>query len=100
DMGSVVLVVEEVVQVVTTDTNQGAGDVIHGDEGQDIILAGAGNDYVEGGQGNDTVLGDFGEVDLRNGVALLKTEDGDQNAYGNDEINLGSGNDRVLGGLG
>ncbi|MBL4832198.1 MAG: hypothetical protein JKY55_20255, partial [Aliivibrio sp.] len=100
DMGIVTLVAAEVSQVFTTDTNQGAADNIHGDEGNDIILAGAGSDYVEGGQGNDMVLGDFGEVDLRNGAVLLKTEDGDQHAYGDDEIHLGSGNDRVLAGLG
>ncbi len=100
DMGTVKLVSAEISQVFTTDSNQGAADNIYGDEGHDIILAGAGSDYVESGQGNDTVLGDFGDVDLRNGVVLLKTEDGDQPDYGDDEIHLGSGNDRVLAGLG
>ncbi|WP_117236182.1 LEPR-XLL domain-containing protein [Vibrio maerlii] len=100
DMGTITLDSGIVVLVASSDTSLGDADEIYAQEDNDIVIAGAGSDLVKGSTGNDSILGDFGEVDLRNGTAVLKTEEGDQNAFGDDTIHAGSGNDRVLGGLG
>ena len=49
--------------LVTVVPQNGVGDTIHGDLGNDILFGGAGSDTITADAGNDLVFGDFGEVD-------------------------------------
>ncbi|WP_283206900.1 calcium-binding protein, partial [Methylorubrum podarium] len=99
DMGVVAFENGLVRDVYTTDERRGAGDVIRGGDGDNIVLGGAGRDEITTGKGADLTLGDFGEASFTGGrpvrVATLNPNRGDD-----DTIDAGDGDNVVLGGFG
>ncbi|MHC4561200.1 MAG: hypothetical protein ACYS8X_00330 [Planctomycetota bacterium] len=80
----------------------GAGDTIHGGNGDDVILGGAGGDTILGQLGQDVIVGDSGYIDY-------VTDDGDAadidvitttdpTVGGADDISGGDDNDIILAG--
>jgi len=49
-------------------TRSAYGDIIQGDNGNNVIDGGAGDDFLFGGGGNDTLIGGFGDDILRGGA--------------------------------
>ncbi|BAU91131.1 GLUG domain-containing protein [Methylorubrum populi] len=114
DMGVVAFENGLVREVYTTDERRGAGDIIRGGDGDNIVLGGAGRDEIITGKGADLILGDFGEASFTGGrlvrVATLNPNRGDDDSidagngdnvilggFGSDTISAGSGSDVVLG---
>jgi Ca2+-binding RTX toxin-like protein len=114
DMGVVTFENGLVREVYTTDERRGAGDVIRGGDGDNIVFGGAGRDEITTGKGADLILGDFGEASFTGGrlvrVASLNPNRGDDDTivagdgdnvilggFGSDTITAGSGADVVLG---
>jgi Ca2+-binding RTX toxin-like protein len=101
-----ILTTGNVVAAQTVRADNGAGDSISGDNGQDIVLAGTGRDTVRGGADVDIILGDNGVVTLAAGaeagasVAERVTRIATTNPLlsGNDVVNGDDGNDVILGG--
>jgi Ca2+-binding RTX toxin-like protein len=99
DFGTVLFSQGQISSVATTFPTFGAGDMIDGDEGADLIVAGAGNDTVDGGAGNDIIVGDFASVTLSKGNVVTLTST-DANLGGNDSLAGGAGDDLIIGGFG
>ncbi|MFF9468200.1 MULTISPECIES: hypothetical protein [unclassified Methylobacterium] len=114
DMGVVTFENGLVREVYTTDERRGAGDVIRGGDGDNIVFGGVGRDEITTGKGADLILGDFGEASFTGGrlvrVASLNPNRGDDDTivagdgdnvilggFGSDTITAGSGADVVLG---
>ena len=79
-----------------------AGDTIFGDAGNDTLNGSGGNDVVLGGDGNDTLRGGAGSDSLDGGAdndLLVGQGGGDLllGGTGNDTVNGGVGNDSMLG---
>ena len=99
DMGVVAFENGLVHAIYTTDERRGAGDVIRGGDGDNIVFGGAGRDEITTGSGSDLILGDFGEASFTDGhlvrVASLDPTRGDD-----DTITAGDGDNIILGGFG
>ena len=78
----------------TRNSDDGAADLIRGNDGNDIIIGGQGGDLITGGAGDDDIIGGH------NGNLVLAAP-GAGNALGGhdgaDKIDAGSGNDTVAG---
>ncbi|MFD2175254.1 M10 family metallopeptidase C-terminal domain-containing protein [Rhodobacter lacus] len=76
----------------------GAGDTVHGGEGQDTILTGAGDDLVYGDAGNDKIVTGAGNDTVSGGAGDDSITLGDGDDSFTDSAD--AGNDRVRGGAG
>ena len=76
--------------------SEGFGDVLIGDNGNNVLEGLGGDDTLVGGLGNDTLLGGLG-VDTLDGGAGDDQLSGDK---GNDRLVGGAGNDKLDGGIG
>jgi Ca2+-binding RTX toxin-like protein len=82
----------------TRNSELGAGDILGGDEGDDIILGGTGGDAADGGDDNDIVIGDQGKVVRDADLNILLATITEATVGGIDTLRGGSGNDVVIGG--
>jgi len=81
-----------------------SGDILEGEDGNDLLTGGYGNDYIRGGDDNDVLYGDHGNDDLSGGSDndVLHGGEGDDHLVGdsgNDYLEGDSGNDDIFGGL-
>src|SRR3989344_3821814 len=77
-------------------------DVLHGTNGNDLILAFEGNDIVNASNGDDVLIGGDGNdvIDGSNGDDRINGGEGNDKilaSNGNDQIDAGGGNDQVEG---
>ena len=103
DSGKVIRSSTNVVQrILSTDTDAGCADTIHGGEDNDILIGGAGNDTINGNSGSDVILGDSGVVvredpDAADDNDIFTTS---STVGGADTISGGTGADIILGEFG
>ncbi|MEW6155801.1 MAG: hypothetical protein AB1813_00100 [Verrucomicrobiota bacterium] len=84
---------------VATIGANGSGELLNGDNGDDVLVGGVGSDTLNGGSDHDLILGDNGSLDYTNGVLVSATsETGNGGAL--DFIYGESGDDRILAGDG
>ena len=101
------------IEIRTSDPDEGDDDVIFASDGDDVVLGGAGSDLILAGEGHNIVLGDEGRITYQTGTGLrdritsrdlneagFAPLDADDAQVGNDTISTGTGNDVVIGGLG
>ena len=99
DYGSVTRQDDIVIAAMTVSTD-GAGDLIFGNEGDDIVLAGAGTDTVSGGTEADVLIGDHGSLTRSMNGHLTSFISTDLLAGASDDLDGDDGDDTVVGGTG
>ncbi|MGC9450585.1 MAG: hypothetical protein ACP5I4_03990 [Oceanipulchritudo sp.] len=102
DSGEVANRIERIFTTYVTG-DSGKSDVIHGNEGNDVILGGLNSSYdiLNGNLGDDVILGDQGELEFADDGDLdtldwIKSHD--NNIGGSDIISGDQGNDVLMGG--
>ena len=97
DEGAVVLSAG-VVQSFASDPNaNGVGDMLNGDEGDDLILGGNGGDVIHGGEGNNVIVGDNALFAMPDRV-FVQVEILSPQTGGADVVTAGAGDDVIMGG--
>lgn len=82
------------------DAADAGADLLHGGDGNNIVIGGLGNDTATTMGGHDIIFGDQGEITLlASGVRSLITS-ADPARGGEDHVTSGGGDDFVIGGLG
>ena len=84
-------------QVETTEEDEGGQDNITAGSGNDTVIAGTGDDTLQGNDGVDVLLGDLGIVVPANG-STAEVRGRSAEFGGNDTINGDAGNDVIVGG--
>jgi len=95
-------------EFATAATDDGANDILNGQDGDDYLDGGAGNDLLTGLDGTDTLVGSFGNDTMAGNLGSDWLDGGDgqdrlSGESGNDLLDAlldGAGNDTLVGGPG
>ncbi len=93
---------EVLVEIKTTDPEDGGDDLINASAGDDIVLGGVGSDFINAGSGDedDIALGDNGQATFTNDGRLMSITTTNPTIGGDDDILIGNGDDIAMGGAG
>jgi Ca2+-binding RTX toxin-like protein len=90
---------QQLINVMTRESEIGAGDILQSGDGNSIIFGGNGADRITTAGGDDVILGDMGTLDLVAGIRSVLNGPIEDPAHGGiDTIITGTGEDWVIGG--